>query len=102
LEFKEPSGKVVFQPELHIFTKEIIPSSKGSPILPRSTTRNQILIGKPAIPESALLTSDYQPKLDYVLFVDGTRWGPDKLKNAKRIEGVRQGAAMEHRAAQRK
>jgi hypothetical protein len=32
--------------------------------------------------------------VDFVEFVDGTRWGPDTLKHGERIDGVRAGAKM--------
>ena len=46
----------------------------------------------PQPPESLTLS------VDYVEFVDGTRWGEDTLKNGERIDGMRAGADAEREA----
>jgi hypothetical protein len=37
---------------------------------------------------------DYKPVLDYVVFTDGSTWGPDAMKNAGYIEGYLQGVRI--------
>lgn len=46
----------------------------------------------PQAPESLTLS------VDYVEFLDGTRWGEDTLKNGDRIDGMRAGADAEREA----
>ncbi len=101
LEFRD-GDRVVWEPVLESVTNFVIPSLKGGPILPGKTFEFIITFGRPVNPEARRARSDYQPKLDYVLFADGTSWGTNRQKRARVIEGMRLGAASERRAAEKK
>lgn len=101
LEFRD-GDRVVYEPVLEAVMNSVIPSVKAGPIQPGKTFEFVINFGWPANAEARRARSDYQPKLDYVLFADGTSWGPNRQKRACVIEGMRVGAEFEKKAAEKK
>ena len=101
LEFRD-GDQVAKEVVSETVTNAVIPSVKGGPIQPGTTFDFWIVFGRPLNAEAQRLKLDFQPKLDYVRFADGTAWGPDRWKRACTIEGMRLGAESEKRAAEKK
>jgi hypothetical protein len=67
-----------------------IPADRENPMRPSDARQVEIygvMYGE--MPQSVMLS------VDLVEFTDGTRWGPDTLKNSERIDGARAGAQAE-------
>lgn len=70
-----------------------IPADSNYPMHPGDTRQVEIYgINYGEMPENITLS------VDFVEFIDGTRWGPDTLKNSDRLDGTRAGAQAEREA----
>jgi hypothetical protein len=91
------AGKTVSSDRIVVCSNEIVPGMKTGALRKGMEWRGKTAEMKP-VSESAL-TYRIEPTLDYVLFTNGERWGPDRAKASLYIEGMKQGAWVQRRAS---
>jgi hypothetical protein len=91
-ELLDSSGKVLLKAS-HTETKSLTPEKAGF----KAGSSDEINLLLPFDKETGLVNADsVRVSLDYVVFQDGSEWGPDTRRQREKIRAMREGAAMEH------
>jgi hypothetical protein len=92
-----PDGKTAGSERIVVTSNAIVPGVKNAALAKGKEWRGKTAERKPVT--GAALNDRIEASLDYVLFTNGDRWGPDRTKASQYIEGLKQGAAAQLRAS---
>lgn len=86
IKVRDTSKKLVWLGTMSILSKEIAGGSRRGPVVPGESSMVTM-----NLPNDSSIRSDsvIEIDIDFVRFLDGSTWGPDKSKQAEFIEGLR-------------